>query len=204
MTATGDRDYFAAQAGRLMDRMYGTALRYTRAASDAEDLVGETLLKAWNGLSQLEDRDRFDGWIMRILSNTFLSRARRDKLHQSLFEADVSVDDLDDTDALYARLHQPFLLWYGSPEKAFVNNLLNEDIERALDALSDAHRVVVVMVELLGFSYEEVATSLEVPVGTVRSRLNRARKQLQQTLWNNARDAGLVSGTLDTERGTAQ
>ena len=197
---TDKRAFFESAATRLMDRLYGTAMRFTRNPTQAEDLVAETLAKAWSGFDSLNDRDNFDGWIMRVLSNTFISQWRRDKTHDAIFDDDVCADDLDDKDSLYARLHQPFLLWWGTPEQTFVNNLLNEDIESALDKLSDGYRIVVVMVEVLGFTYEETAESLEVPVGTVRSRLNRGRRQLQNALWQNARDAGIVSGQMPDER----
>ena len=131
--------------------------------------------------------------MMRILSNTYISKWRRKKVRDEIFDDEASTDDLDDRNMLYARLHQPFLLWWGTPEQTFVNNLLVEDISAALDGISDAYREVVVMVELLGFTYEEAADSLEVPIGTVRSRLNRGRRLLQDALWQNARDAGLVS-----------
>ena len=184
--------FFEAAVSRLMDRLYGAAMRFTRNASDAEDLMAEALEKAWNALDSLDDRSRFDGWLMRILSNTYISQWRRKKVRDEIFDDDALTDDLDDRSTLYARLHQPFLLWWGTPEQTFVNNLLVEDIAAALDGISDAYREVVVMVELLGFTYEETADSLEIPVGTVRSRLNRGRRMLQDALWHNARDAGLV------------
>jgi len=190
-----DRKAFFEQAvGRLMDRLYGTAMRFTKNPVNAEDLLADTLVKAWKSFDSLESLENFDGWIMRILTNTYISQWRKLKSSEKLFEQGLPVDDLDDTHSLYARLHQPFLLWWGAPEQSFVNNLLAEDIERAIDQLPEAYRMVVIMVEVLGFSYNEASASLEVPVGTIRSRLNRGRKQLQNALWQNAEDAGLVSG----------
>ncbi len=190
--ANDTRAFFETGVTRLMDRLYGAAVRFTRNPADAEDLMADSLTKAWNCIDSLDDRDRFDGWMMRILTNTYISQWRRQKTHDAIFEDDICTDDLDDTQTLYARLHQPFLLWWGTPEQTFLNNLLNEDIERALDSLPDGYRMVVVMVEVLGFTYEEASEALEVPVGTVRSRLNRGRRQLQKALWNNAREAGIV------------
>lgn len=195
------RAFFESATIRMMDRLYGAAVRFTRNSADAEDLVAEALTKAWGCLDQLEDRNSFDGWIMRILSNTFVSQWRRQKTRNEIFDDDVYVDDLDDKDSLYARLHQPFLLWWGTPEQTFVNNLLEEDIEKAFDGLPDSYRIVAVMVEVLGFTYAEAAESLELPVGTVRSRLNRGRRQLQNALWQNACEAGIVSGTISDEEG---
>ena len=183
----------------MMDRMYGASMRFTRNASDAEDLLAETLEKAWHRLDSLQDLDKFDGWIMRILSNTYISQWRKRKVHDEYFDDDTCTHDLDDSHTLYARLHQPFLLWWGTPEQTFVNNLLIDDIQRALDGLSDAYREVVMMVEVLGFSYEETAEALDVPLGTVRSRLNRGRRTLQDALWQNARDAGLEQAANSPE-----
>jgi len=194
MNDHADRQAFFGDAvSRLMDRLYGAAMRFTRDNADAEDLVAETLEKAWHKLDSLEDRDNFDGWIMRILSNTYISQWRRQRTRSEIFDDEPCTHDLDDRDSLYAKLHQPFLLWWGTPEKAFLDKLLSEDIERALGKLPDAYREVVIMVEVLGFKYEEVALQMEVPVGTVRSRLNRARRLLQDALWQTAREAGIVA-----------
>lgn len=190
-----NHEFFESSVSRMMDRLYGTAMRFTRNASDAEDLMAESLEKAWNNLDKLQDRYSFDGWLMRILSNTYISQWRRQKKHDEIFDDDLCTDDLDDRNSLYAKLHQPFLLWWGTPEQTFVNNLLEKDIENALDAISDAYREVVVMVEIMGFTYKEASESLEVPIGTVRSRLNRGRRLLQHALWQNARDAGLVTNS---------
>ena len=189
---TDKHAFFESAVTRMMERLYGAAMGFTRNASDAEDLMAGALEKAWNSLDSLQDREKFDGWVMRILSNTYISQWRRQKVHDNIFDDDSCTHDLDDKNSLYAKLHQPFLLWWGTPEQTFVNNLLIDDIARALDQISEVYRDVVVMVEVLGFSYEEVANELQVPVGTVRSRLNRGRRMLQDTLWQNARDAGLT------------
>ena len=187
-------EFFESAVTRMMDRMYGAAMRFTRNESDAEDLMSASIEKAWKGFDRLEDRGSFDGWMMRILSNTYISQWRRNKTHEKVFDVTETADDLEDGQSLYARLHQPFLLWYGTPEKFFLDNLLLEDITRAMDRLSDVHREIVVMVEVLGLSYDEVARDMEIPVGTVRSRLSRARKQLQDSLWHNAREIGISTG----------
>lgn len=190
-TLEPDKQRFETDVTRMMDRLYGAALRFTRNRADAEDLLGDSLAKAWKNYATLQDTDKFDGWVMRIVSNTYISRWRRHQTHQAIFDEDLCTQDLDDTESLYARLHQPFLLWWGTPEQTFVNDLLNEDIEAALGALPESFRLTVVMVEVMGYSYEEVAESMDVPVGTVRSRLNRGRKLLQKSLWEKAREAGI-------------
>lgn len=192
------RAFFTAEVDRLMDRLYGTALRLTRNADDAEDIVAETVAKAWRNLDGLRECARFEGWIFHILNNTFVSDRRRRRCHQRL-EQEAEGSTPEETEALtfslFERLHQPFLLWWGSAEDQFLGELLQRDIEAALDALPDAYRIVVVLVEVEGYTYAEAAEMLEVPLGTVRSRLNRGRGLLQRALWEHARSAGLVHGT---------
>jgi RNA polymerase sigma-70 factor (ECF subfamily) len=186
------RRWFALQIERLTDRLYGTALRLTRNADDAEDLVAETVVKAWARLAELRDRQAFEAWIRRILNNTFLSEWRHRRASPEITLAAPCEDGEDESFSLFEQLHQPFLLWWGNPEESAIANLLRQDLDRALDALPDAHRVVVVLVDVQGYSYPEAADMLGVPLGTVRSRLNRARAQLQRALWRHAQDAGLI------------
>lgn len=191
------RRWFALQVEALTDRLYGTALRLTRNPDDAEDLVAETVVKAWARLAELRDPQAFEAWIRRILSNTFVSAWRHRRASPEVALAAPCEDGEDDAFSLYEKLHQPFLLWWGNPEESAIVNLLREDLDRALDALPDAHRVVVVLVDVQGYSYPEAAAVLRVPVGTVRSRLSRARAQLQRALWRHAQEAGLVHGGPD-------
>jgi RNA polymerase sigma-70 factor (ECF subfamily) len=93
--------------------------------------------------------------------------------------------------SIFERLHQPFLLWFANPEQEFLDKLLREDLDRALAALPEHYRVVVVLADIEGLKYGEIAETLDVPIGTVRSRLARARCALQRMLWKVARDHGL-------------
>ncbi|MGQ0545317.1 MAG: RNA polymerase sigma factor [Betaproteobacteria bacterium] len=187
------RRWFGQQVERLTDRLYGTALRLTRDADEAEDLVAETVVKAWARLAELRDRQAFDAWIKRILTNTFVSEWRRRRASPEVAH-DACEGGEDGSFSLFEKLHQPFLLWWTNPEETAIANVLREDMDKALDALADAQRVVVVMVDVEGYSYPEAAQALGVPVGTVRSRLSRARAQLQRALWRHAQEAGLVAG----------
>ena len=189
-----DRAVFAERVDALMDRLYGTALRLTRNRDDAEDIVAEAIGAAWKRRADLRDMERFEGWLFRILNNTFVSWLRRRRSREDLEIS--STPEEDDAEgggdfSLFARLHQPFLLWWGTPEDEFLNGLLREDIQHALDQLPDDFRIAVVLVEVQGHTYREVADMLDIPVGTVRSRLSRGRGLLQQSLWERARDAGL-------------
>lgn len=195
---------FEDQVERLMDRLYGTALRLTRHPDEAEDVVAEAVSQAWRRLDQLEDPACMEGWLFRILHHTFVSQWRRRHCRQ---DREVSLDTEEEGDAgfsLFEKLHQPFLLWWGAPERDFVNHLLQEDLQRALDNLADPYRIVMVLVEIQGYSYDETARILDVPLGTVRSRLNRARGLLQKALWRQGRDAGLVTRSTSASTGEGQ
>ena len=186
-----DRDWFAAEVDDLLSELFGTAVRLCRDRTNAEDLVAEAVSKAWEALPSLEDRSAFRAWIYRILNNTFISSCRS-------ADARAVHEPMDTTEpepfSLFERLHQPFLLWWGDPEMDFLNRLLRDDLERAIDSLPDAYRPVVVMVDIQGLAYREAAEILEIPVGTVRSRLSRGRSLLQRALWEHGRDAGLTDG----------
>jgi RNA polymerase sigma-70 factor, ECF subfamily len=184
-----DRTFFRAEVERLMDRLYGTALRLTRNPADAEDLVSETVMKAWANLGQLADRQSFQKWLFRIMANTFISDRRRVR-HEA---SDVALSEDEEGLSLFDRLHQPFLLWWSNPEQELINRMLREDIERALDMLADEFRTVVILIEINGHSYADAAEILAVPIGTVRSRLSRARSILQRALWEQACAAGLTT-----------
>jgi RNA polymerase sigma-70 factor (ECF subfamily) len=184
-----DCRFFRAEIERLTDRLYGIALRLTGNSAAAEDLVSEAVVKAWRNLGQLNDRRSFPKWMLRILTNTFVSDCRKARQEPTI----VIEDEGEEPFSLFEQLHQPFLLWWGSPERDLISKLVREDVERALDNLPDGLRAVVVMVEIEGYSYAEVAATLGIPIGTVRSRLNRARSMLQRALWRQAREAGLTT-----------
>lgn len=189
-----NRQFFEIEVTRMQGRLYGAARRLTRNTVEAEDLVADAVLLAWTKLEQLEDRAKFGGWLMRILSNCFVDGYR--KKGNSFVELTEDEELAVTEDAyLYSRLHQPFLLWYGNPEEEYVKNMLREDIEKSLDKLTEKYRVVVVMVDILGYKYEEVADQLGIAVGTIRSRLNRGRQQLQKLLWQHNKESGCVDAS---------
>ena len=197
------RTFFARQVERLTDRLYGTALRLTRDPDEAQDVVAEAVAKAWSRLDELRDPVQFEGWMFRILNNTFISLWRRRRCRQDR-ETGLETEEAGRAQAgfsLFEQLHQPFLLWWGTPQDQVLDSLLLDDIERALDQLPEAYRLVVILVEVQGYSYREVSELLELPLGTVRSRLSRARSQLQAALWECARDAGLVYGPCPSDHG---
>jgi RNA polymerase sigma-70 factor (ECF subfamily) len=127
----------------------------------------------------------------RILANTYASWWRSARV-RPVEEPLADEDSAEDRFSLFERLHQPFLLWFSTPEQEFLNKLLREDLERAIDQLPETFRVAVVLADVQGLSYQEIAHALRIPIGTVRSRLARGRAALQKALWQHGLDAGLV------------
>ncbi|MGH7570209.1 MAG: sigma-70 family RNA polymerase sigma factor [Gemmatimonadales bacterium] len=184
-----DRAWFEGEVVSALPVLLAAALRLARNRTDAEDLVADAVARAWTGLPSLRERAAFRGWIFRILTNTFISDRRRRA--EGPMPGDDREESSDEGLSLFERLHHPFLLWWGNPEQEFLNRLLREDVERAVDSLPEPFRVVVILADLQGLSYNEIAAALHVPLGTVRSRLARGRAALQKALWKHAQDAGL-------------
>jgi RNA polymerase sigma-70 factor (ECF subfamily) len=129
--------------------------------------------------------------MFRILSNTFISERRKTLARP---REEQLVDESGDEEggfSIFERLHQPFLLWFANPEQEFLDKLLREDLDRALAALPEHYRIVVVLADVEGLKYSEIAAALDLPIGTVRSRLARARSALQRRLWDVALEHGL-------------
>ncbi len=185
--ATDAAKWFEASILGVLPDLVSAARRLTKNTADAEDLVAEAVAKAWLNLATLKDPSRFRGWIFRILTNEFLA-ARRSQASEPQLESLPS--DTGDF-SIFEQLHQPFLLWWSNPEKEFLDKLLREDLIRAIESVPETFRVVVLLADVHGLSYQEIADAVGVPIGTVRSRLARARSILQKALWEHARDAGV-------------
>lgn len=187
------QDWIGEAIEDVLDDLFGAALRLCRNKADAEDLVSDAIEKAIRNLGSLQSRDKFRPWIFRILTNGFYTECRKRKVRQETSLSEYSEDD-DEEFWLFDKLHQPFLLWWGNPEQEFVNKLLREDLIKAMDELPENFRVVLVLSELDGFSYNEIASIVDVPIGTVRSRLSRARSMMQKSLWqySNVADEDLA------------
>ena len=195
LTALDEAD-FEARVVTLLPDLCSAAIRLTRDRDEAEDLVAEAVAQGWRRRDSLRDAASFRGWLFRILTNLFLAARRARAAGPGL----QPLPDDEERFSLFERLHQPFLLWWGNPEREFLNRLLKEDIARAIDALPAEFRVVVVLIDVEGFGYQEAADALDIPIGTVRSRLARARARLQKSLWTHAVEAGLANPDPDAER----
>jgi RNA polymerase sigma-70 factor, ECF subfamily len=184
------RKEFQEKALPLVDELYGAALRMAKNPQAAEDLVSDAFAKAWKSLDQFQPGTNIRAWLYRILTNAYINNYR--KKHRE--PEKVSVDAYDKTDDfhLYNRLSARAGGVSPDPVKTVIDRLTDLDFRRALDALPEEYRTAVVLYDLQGLSYQEAAESLDVPLGTVRSRLSRGRKMLQKALWKHAQDAGLV------------
>ena len=183
---------FENQVLALLGPLQGVARRLTCNDADAEDLVAETVERAWRAIDSLDCETAFRAWIFRILNNTFISNLRRADARPRTESLDCEDGETGDLEfSLFEQMHQPFLLWFGNPEQEFLDKLLRDDLDRALATLPEHYRVVVILADLEEFNYAEIAETLGVPVGTVRSRLARARAALQKILWQQAKEYGL-------------
>ena len=176
---------FMDEAMPLMNQLFGPALGMTRNRADAEDLVQETYLKAYQKFHQYQPGTNIKAWLYRILTNTYITSYR--KAQRSPKRA--SSDTVEDWQLADAASHSEVGL--KSAEVEALESLPSSQLRDALDSLSEEHRMVVLMADVEGMSYKEIAEELGVPMGTVMSRLNRARKNLRSALADVAAEYGI-------------
>jgi RNA polymerase sigma-70 factor (ECF subfamily) len=192
-----DQERFADLAMPYMDALYSAALRMTRNPTDAEDLVQETYLRAYRGFGGFQEGTNLKAWLYKILTNTYINiyRAKKRRPEQ------VDLDDTEDF-YLYRRLGGLEAVdAQRSPETDVLDQIPEAVVKEALEDLPDQFRMAVLLADVEGFSYKEIAEITDVPIGTVMSRLHRGRKQLQRRLWDLAVERGLVEGASPTVTG---
>ena len=184
-----DQATFADQAMEYMSPLYTAALRMTRNPADAEDLVQETYLKAYRAFAGFQEGTNLKAWLYKILTNTFINSYRAKKRRPD--ESDI--EDVEDL-YLYRRLGGLEAATAGrSAEEEVLDHFTDDDVKAALEALPDQFRIAVLLADVEGFSYKEIAEIVDVPIGTVMSRLHRGRKALQKALLNFGIERGLTS-----------
>ncbi len=188
-----DQSTFADQAMEYMGSLYTAALRMTRHPADAEDLVQETYLKAYRAFGRFEDGTNLKAWLYRILTNTFINSYRSKKRRPEQTELD-EVEDL----YLYRRLGGLEAVTAGrSAEEEVLDHFTDTDVKAAVEALPEQFRMAVLLADVEGFSYKEIAEILDIPIGTVMSRLHRGRKALQKVLHDVGVQRGLVKPVVE-------
>lgn len=183
---TADREQFEREVLPHLDGLYGAALRLTRRPSDAEDLVQDTILKAYRFYDRFEAGTNLKAWLFKILTNTFINRYRRSARERSVFEGQMSepVGEGVMSRAAMRGLIDPV----GDAQRA----LVVAEIQTALDALPDDYRIMVLLADVEELSYREIADIVGCPIGTVMSRLHRARKMMQKHLVDQAVQLGII------------
>ena len=187
-----DQASFAQQAMEHMPSLYAAAMRMTRNKADAEDLVQETYLKAYRAYGGFQEGTNLRAWLYRILTNTFINIYRAKKRRPD--ESDL--DDVEDL-YLYRRLGALEASQAGrSAEDEVLDTFTDGEVKAALEALPDQFRMAVLLADVEGFQYKEIADILDIPIGTVMSRLHRGRRALQKSLFEFGRQRRLVDETV--------
>jgi len=161
---------FEAIAFQYMDSLYSTALRFTRNTEEAEDLVQDTYLRAFRFFDKFQQGTNFKAWVFKILTNTFINKYRKKMRTPQQVQLDKVAYGLENEDS-----DEPIAEWAGFDESKY-EELFDDDITAALSQLSDDFRMVVLLADIEGFSYKEIAQIIGRPSGTVMSRLFRGRR----------------------------
>jgi len=179
---------FADNAMPLMGSLYSSALRMTRNAADAEDLVQETYLKAYRAYERFEDGTNLKAWMFRILTNTYINAYRKKQRRPD----ETDLDDVEDM-FLYRRLGGAQTATLARSAEDELMDLFGEhEVKVAIEDLPEHYRLPILLADVEGFAYKEIAEILDVPIGTVMSRLHRGRKQLQKRLYAFAEEHRLL------------
>jgi RNA polymerase sigma-70 factor (ECF subfamily) len=190
-----DKSRFREEALPLLDSLYAGALRMTRNPADAEDLVQETMLRAYRSFDRFEPGTNLKAWLFRILTNAYINVYRKRQREPQK----VSQDEVEDFD-LYQELKDHDPQFSATPESIVLDSLVDSDITDAIDDLPEQFRLAVVLSDIEGFTYAEMAEIMDVPMGTVMSRLHRGRKALQKRLWDLAKERGIVGSAAAGDR----
>jgi RNA polymerase sigma-70 factor (ECF subfamily) len=189
------RDAFEREALPHLDALHSYAMHLSRDAADAEDLVQETYIKALNNFASYEEGTNCRAWLFRILTNTFFNMRRSRKRHNP-----IDSDGSPELEMAVAEAHQEQGI-YRPIDVQLLDNLVSKHVTDALDTLPPEFRTVLLLADLHDFSYKEIADVVECPVGTVMSRLYRARKAMQKQLMEHAVREGIIERPPTDENG---
>ena len=170
----------------LLPSLYSAAMRLTRNPSDAEDLVQETYLRAFRGFAGFQEGTNLKAWLYRILTNSYINTYRKKQREPQIVEGPEDVEDWYLYDRLGGRSVEE------SAETEVLDQIPDQGVKQALESLPERFRLPVLLADVEGFSYKEIAEIMDTPIGTVMSRLHRGRKALEKALWETAKERGLV------------
>lgn len=179
-------DRFSAEALPLLDQLYGGALRMTRNPADAEDLVQETYMKAFQAFASFQEGTNLKAWLYRIMTNTYINSYRKKQRQPQ----QASAEEVTDHQLYATASHDSVGL--ESAEVAALKRLPDETIVEAMNNLSEDYRMVVYYADVEGMAYKEIAEIMGTPLGTVMSRLHRGRKQLREAFKDVAQEHGIA------------
>jgi RNA polymerase sigma-70 factor (ECF subfamily) len=189
------RETFSVDAMQHAPQLFSTALRMTRNRADAEDLVQETFTKAWRAFDSYQQGTNLRAWLFRIMTNTYINK------YNARMRRPVETE-LDEVEELFlfkrlgafdqSKMNQ-------SAEDQMLEMFTDDEVKKAIEELPEAFRIPLLLSDLEGFSYKEIAEMTDVPIGTVMSRLHRGRKAMQKMLYDYAKERGLVDESLLTQ-----
>ncbi|MBI1757601.1 MAG: sigma-70 family RNA polymerase sigma factor [Fimbriimonas ginsengisoli] len=173
------RDAFEREAERAFPSIFGTALRLTRSREEAEDLAQEAIVRGYEAFDRF-DGTNFKGWMLRIVTNLYINRYRQRQRNPILgsIDEDAAIEPVADES--------------GRPDRELFDRLVGTEVEAALGNLPEEFRLTVILSDIEGMSYQEIADATSVPIGTVRSRLARGRAMLRRQLEDFAVQSGYL------------
>ncbi len=189
-------DAFHKEAVPHIDALYGTALRLTKSESDAEDLIQETMLKAFRYFDKYENGTNCKAWLFKIMHNTFINRYRKKQKRKEYL---IDEDYRPLQERAEAPEHTPFHEHYESEEQLYFK-MFGDEVKEALEEVPVDFRMVVLLADLQDFAYKEIAEIMDCPIGTVMSRLYRGRRMLQSELSEYAKSQGYISENESEEQ----
>lgn len=195
---TSTSQSFESLLAAVLDVAYGVAYRLTRSRDDAEDLVQDTALQAYKSFHQFQPGTNFKAWFMRILTHAFFAQYRKRKRQPQV----TSLEDAEPLHLLWKSAALGLFEQHKDPAAFVMSKMGEEQVSEAMLALPEEFRLVCVLYFMQDASYQEIAESLDCPVGTVRSRLHRGRRLLQESLWQVAQEHGIVAALAPSKVST--
>jgi RNA polymerase sigma-70 factor (ECF subfamily) len=189
------RETFTKEVLANISALHRFALSLCQSKQESEELVSETVVRAFENRQQLRKQDKMKQWLFRILNNIFITNYRKSQRHRQVSITDMATPSF----SLFEQIGTSSFIDGGTPEKSFINKITNERIHQAINELPEEYRLPLVLCDIDEFSYAEIASITKVPIGTVRSRIARARNLLQKKLWLYAGEFGITANEREKD-----